>query len=137
MSERKYIMFGLLLFTCIITGCTLGNSKSETTVSASTIFTSQTQEKTSKIVIYPNDTGITIDKKEDIDKIYNLLNSLSLTQTSKKELDVDGGLTIEIVTDTSTIQFHLTGDMLAINNIIYSYDKDILQDITTIYETYF
>ncbi len=136
MNEKKWILFVLLFFTCAVTGCTLGHSKPDATISSSTIFTSQIQEKTTEIMIYPNDTGIKIDNREDIDKLYHLLSSLSLTQTSKQESDIDGGLTIEIITGDSTIQFHLTSNILGINNIIYSFDSDLLQDITNIYEAY-
>ena len=130
MNEKKWILFVLLFFTCAVAGCTLGHSKPDATISSSTIFTSQIQEKTTEIMIYPNDTGIKIDNREDIDKLYHLLSSLSLTQTSKQESDIDGGLTIEIITG------HLTSNILGINNIIYSFDSDILQDITNIYEAY-
>lgn len=66
--NKKYILFGLLLLTCMISGC----SSDEKSLSASTIFTSEIKDTVTEIIFYSNDTGVKLSKKEDIDNIYDL-----------------------------------------------------------------
>lgn len=131
--NKKYILFGLLLLTCMISGC----SSDEKSLSASTIFTSEIKDTVTEIIFYSNDTGVKLSKKEDIDNIYDLLSSLLLTKTSKDEADIDGGIAMEIVTDKSTISFRITSKLLSINDVTYSIDHDVLTDIRDIFNPYF
>lgn len=131
-SKKKLILYSILFLTCI-SGC--GSDKKA--ISASTIFTSQIKDSITEIVYYANDTGVKLRNKDDREKVYDLLSSLSLTEASKDDVKIDGGIDMEIITDELSLKFHLTSKIISINDKIYNYDKDILSDITKIFEPYF
>ena len=133
LGKKKFALFGLIFLTCTVSGC----GSKDNTLSASTIFTPQIKDAMTEIIYYANDDGVKLKDKEDMDEIYDLLSSLSLTEASKDGVKVDGGIDMEIVTDESTLKFHMTSKIISINNVIYLYDdKDVLSNITKIYEPY-
>ena len=132
-KNKKFILFGLIILSCTLGGC----SSDKHIISASTIFTPQIKHAMSEIIYYANDDRVKLKDKEDMDKLYNLLSSLSLTEASINEAKLDGGINMEIVTDESTLKFHITSKIISINSVTYFYDnKDVMSDITEIYEPY-
>jgi len=136
--NRKIILLGVLsvLFICVTNGCG-SNQKLEPEISGDTIFTADMRPHLKEIHLSVNDPGYTCADKSDMEKIYDLLSSLTLTDAGSDVEAIDGGMSMEISTDTTTLSITLTPDRLSIHGKTYYTDKDITENIRKIFEPYF
>jgi hypothetical protein len=134
---KKYYIYGMLILASILGGCKSDNKDKDNGMTATTIFTSQIKNDMTEIVYYANDNGIKLKNKDDMERVYELLSTLSLSEVSSDKVQADGGIDLEINTDNSTLKVHLVSDIISINGKIYSYKGDAITEITKIYEPYF
>lgn len=96
-------------------------------------FTMDLYKQLTEIDFWNGNEKVVIDNPDDIESIYTLLASLTLTETSSDIENLKSGQTIiNLVTKNKDISVGLLSDEISLNDKTYKVDVDIVNQIRNI-----
>lgn len=123
--KSKLILLSLIVFGIVLLVLYEGN-----TFSAGNLFSEQVRLETKEISLLSTEESFT-DKKQ-IDQFFDCMDKVKVRKLVSAPA-VDGGISLKIVTASSSLSVHITGKYISVDGAVYRTSQDISDEIHEIF----